>query len=256
MGSSYFFLDTNVGIDRVFGKKSILQKIESADLLYTSTYVVGEFIRTVVLDCCVLYSIVLEENNLNDVYRRISEMTESGERNKVQRGQRYNLLLQSLGYPGEPNKEKVLSSLSVYIRFFLIHSFVSGLTIIESKTKCKLWLYKPKKYDGHFKVNIPCVENSEINQCLLSNLICESVDILKAISNGLKSEHEDYYIELRKVIKNHLDHSKLVTTYDECKILGDVIVTADCPNDYTTISRDHHLAKICDITGQSFKILD
>ena len=57
MGSSYFFLDTNVGIDRVFGKKSILQKIESADLLYTSTYVVGEFIRTVVLDCCVLYSI-------------------------------------------------------------------------------------------------------------------------------------------------------------------------------------------------------
>ncbi|GBE53920.1 hypothetical protein BMS3Bbin15_00066 [archaeon BMS3Bbin15] len=256
MSSSYFFLDTNVCIDRIFGKKSILQKLKSADLLYTSTYVVGEFIRTIVSDCCVLHSIVLEEDNLNDVYRRISVMTESGERNKVRKGQRYNLLLRSLGYPGKPNKEKALINLSMYIRFSLIPSFVSGLTIIESKTKCELVSYKPKRYDGHFKINIPCVENSGIDQCSLSNLICKSVNILKSISNELESESESYYIELRRVIENHLDHSELVTTYDECKIFGDVIVTADCPNDCTTVSRDHHLEKICDIAGQSFMILD
>ncbi len=262
MGTSCLFIDTNIGIDRVFKKESLQEYIEEIDNLeedyelYTSKYVVGEFIRTVLLDCCSLHTIVLEEESLNDVYRRINDMMESENSEKVRVAKRYDLILSSLDYPGTPDREKTLTNLSIYIRFYLKPSFTHGLKLIESQTECELYSCNPKKDDGHYDINIPCSETSDNTSCVLSKFINDSIDVLERIQSELEDEKESYYLQLKGLINDFSNDDISDISIEECKTLGDVIVLEDCPNSFILLSRDHHIEDLSEITEQTCHILD
>lgn len=259
MESSCIFLDTNICIDKVFNNETFIQKIEKinkVDELLTSTFVVGEFVRTVLMDCCALHTMVLEENLLTDVYRRIHKMIESGEKHKERVGKRYDLILKSLNYPTDPNKEQTLTNLSNLIRFGLMPSLVHNLKIIKSKTKCVLNSCHPKKHSGSYDINIPCTETAEEVHCEISKFLSDSMQILKNISNQLKNENEPYYLQLIDLIEDFSNKTNLHSSLEECIILGDVIVLFDCPQECTILSADHHIEKLCGITGQNYHIID
>lgn len=261
MGSSCLFIDTNIGIERVFNEEYLSQKIEDfvdRQELLTSEYVVGEFVRTVLFDCCSLHSMVMEEENLNDVYRRIKKMMDSGEDDKERVGARYDLILKSLSYPSDPEREQTLTNLSNLIRFYLLPSFTQNLKIIESNTECVLDSCHPKKRSGSYEINIPCIKTSETASCRLSSFVNDSMDILESISNQLDQldNNEPYYLELIDLIDNFSSEENLDLSIEECKILGDVIVTLDCPETCTIMSKDHHIKELCKITGQEYQILD
>ncbi len=261
MGNSCLYIDTNVGIDRIFKEENLqnhiedIENIEEEYELYTSKYVVGEFMRTVFLDCCALHSIVLEEDSLNGVYRRINKMMESNEGEKERVAKRYDLILKSLNYPGTPDREKTLTNLSNYIRFYLKPSFTHGLKLIESQTECELFSCNPKKHDGHFRIEIPCSETSDDTSCILSEFINATMDDLEKIQDGLQDEKESYYLQLKRLISELSNDDIMDISIEECKTLGDVIVIKDCPSFCILVSRDHHIKDLCEITGQNYHIL-
>ncbi|OEC85814.1 MULTISPECIES: type II toxin-antitoxin system VapC family toxin [Methanobacterium] len=250
--NSFFYLDTNICIDRLFGNDSkameaTFEKMNNANELCISEYVVGEFIRTVLFDCCALHTIILEEENMTDVYRRIRKMCSHENKCLNRKGSRYNLILKNMDYPAPQNRRRTLAILSNDIRF-LKKKFSLGLRVLPSSVNCKLPLQKPKKDNGRFKIEIHCESNFDKVNCSLKDFMSNELSFLQTIASG--SGINEAFEDLRELISKISDGSLQSCALSHCKLLGDSIILKDCPSCYTLISRDYHLKLLSDIIGQ------
>lgn len=68
-------LDTTVQIDRIFirGRKEKIEKIIAENKCGSSTYVLGEYKNNIIKDCIALYDIILMEESVSGVRKRINE---------------------------------------------------------------------------------------------------------------------------------------------------------------------------------------
>lgn len=68
------FLDTTVQIDRIFGslpKRKSIKEVCTGKECWCSTYVLGEFYANIVNDAVCICHFLYQENDLNEVERRI-----------------------------------------------------------------------------------------------------------------------------------------------------------------------------------------
>ena len=128
------YLDTNIGIRRLSEGTNFLENYRFTSLSI-STYAVGEFIRTMMLDCCSLLTMIQEEKKLHDVYYRIRDMIDGEDEVNQKIGPRYEILMGLINYPTETRRDWAIKQLGTLIRFILVPMFTDDVNIIESHTK-------------------------------------------------------------------------------------------------------------------------
>ncbi len=243
------FLDTSIGIKRIEnsinGEK--VRTYLSGQSLFTSTFVLMEFKRTILKDAVSLYTILQEELTLTDAYWRIKNMLNDPATKKE--GQRWVLLLGLLGYPRENQKNKAIRSLENLIRKGLILQFlyqIPQIQLLRSNTICSSVDSKPNKTEGKYELNMGCC----VDECDIKSTIEANRGVLEGILGRTMGNHEQYFIELSDIINEVLnDVNNMREEY--CKRLGDVIVAIDCPNEMELCTSDHHFDIICGAVGKS-----
>lgn len=251
--TSEIFLDTSTAIDRIFNpetQRAIDAILDDEKVISTSTYVLMEFKRTVLKDCIYLYSMIEEEESLTDVYYRLKEISDSPNERIAQR---CIMILKSLEFPKtgkETDKKQVLNQLKVYIKFLLIKSFLNGLNLIESDTKCTIARNKPKKIGGNkYWIDLDC---NGPNKCEIEEYIYNHTAEFRQILESLPDSPDLKYI---------YEGINILLTKPEraregcCKRIGDAIVTIDAPSASIILSSDEHFNYICPAIGKRIEFL-
>ncbi|NOR48232.1 MAG: hypothetical protein GQ533_09355 [Methanosarcinaceae archaeon] len=244
-----FFLDTSIAIRRIENSPNgeSVRNYLSNKTLFTSTFVLMEFKRTVLLDAVSLYTILKEEQTLDDVYWRLKDTPNDTVTEKV--AQRWILLLSLLDYPRNKDKRKAIARLENYIRYSLIYEFKKNVNLIESKTLCNLAYCKPYKKADRYKLDMVCQED----KCNIQNVIIENDMIFEKILKVIDSSHEPFFKDLSSIINEVFDDiSNMKKEY--CSTLGDVIIAIDSDN-MKLCSSDHHFNLICQSMDKSVVIL-
>lgn len=80
------FLDTTVQIDRIFGsckKREAIQEVCAGKECCCSTYVLGEFYANIVYDAICVCHFLLQEDDLNEAERRITDFPRNRQANRM-----------------------------------------------------------------------------------------------------------------------------------------------------------------------------
>lgn len=240
------FLDTSIGIKRI-ENSSNGEKVRtylSDQSLFTSTFVLMEFKRTVLKDAISLYTILKEELTMDDTYRRIRDMLDVPATKKE--AQRWGLLLGLLEYPKEKQKNIAMIRLENLIRKGLISQFLNKIKLQASNTMCSLADNKPFKIDGRYELSM----GSCIDECDIKNTIATNRDVFERVLGRIIDNHEPNFMELSDIINEVLDDVNNMRD-EYCKRLGDIIVAIDCPNEMELCTSDHHFDIICEAIGKS-----
>ena len=249
---SNLFLDNNVCIKWLINKDPEISKFidENKKInfsVYTSEYVMAEFIRTIVVDACNLHAILENETNIPAVISIIYNMFKRDD--KIPIARRCIILMESINYPNGPEIEYARRITKYYARSIL-KKFQDNIEILESKVKCKLSSEKPKRTGNRFVVDIPCGSTNP-SECSIPTYIQNELSFLNKIETGIRGESEPYYKKLAKLISDFNTLPTITCHINCCKILGDVIMINDCPNGYDIVSTDHHFEVLCGISNHT-----
>lgn len=240
------FIDTNVGIKRIENTKNgtKIRTYLSGKTLFTSTYVLMEFKRTILKDAVSLYTMLQEGATLDDTHRRINKMLDDRTTSKI--ASRWVILLGLLGYPQERDKIRTVKSLEYLIRKGLVFQFLHEIQLLQSRTKCSSAGIKPTKREGKYELNMEC----SMNNCDIKSTIIANRGVFEDILTRIIDSREDYFKELSDIINETLnDADNMKEEY--CNRLGDVVVAIDCPNEMELCTSDHHFNIICEVIGKS-----
>jgi len=192
---------------------------------------------------------IQEETTLREVYYRIKEMVESGNKGQQRTGERYEKLLGLLTYPKDEKRDWAIKQLGTLIRFALVPSFIYDVDLIKSGTKCKMSEIRPKKFGNEYHLTLPCAPDSSQRKCSVGSFLKSNHDPIEDIYQGTQQEKTPYIKTLHKLIEQFFDNGVDITL-DECKILGDVIISLDCPEGHTVVTGDDDVCIICNVLGQ------
>lgn len=224
--------------------------------VHISKYVLAEFIRTIVTDACSLHSILEEENDLDKVQKRLYAILEKGNDHQNRVVNRYILLMESIDYPkGHPDIDYAKMAIANYAQCS-IKILKKQFNILDSNIECQLASTKPKRDGSIFKIDFPCESGINDIDCSIIDYVKSNIDFLSQIEAGVRAESEPYFKMLSDLIHKFNNCSLLDCSLKYCKILGDVIVLADCPQSCLLLSKDHHFETLCPITGQNFMMID
>lgn len=240
------FLDTSIVIKRIENGRDG-QKVRtylSGQNLFTSTFVLMEFKRTILKDAISLYEILQGELTLDDAYWRIGEMLDDPKTEKE--AQRWVLLLGLLDYPKEKHRIKAMRSLENLIRKGLILEFRKKIQLLESNSKCFSADSKPIKLAGRYELSMGCC----VDDCDIKGIIATNRKVFEDILGRTRDNHEPYFAELSDIITEVLDDVNNMKD-EYCKRLGDIIVAIDCPDVMELCTGDHHFDLICYAVGKS-----
>lgn len=238
------FIETTIHIDKIFEeskRRSEIWKNIRENRSITSTYVLMEFKRRVILSCILLYNICKEENGRAEAERRLS---------KEYSGRTVKMALKILARLDEGNvlnNEKVLLRLRRYIRWQLMDWFMRDMEVLLDETECELARESVKEMEGDFTANIRC--NKKFCQCNLPIFLSRHITEIKKINEMLKTEKEFNSLCscLEKTIKD-LESSKGERM---CWTLSDLIICLESPEDariYT--SNISHFEPLCRIVNK------
>jgi len=233
------FLDTTIQIERVTATRArqaeIARALTGAQVI-TSTYVLGEYLRTLVQDALVLYNLVRKAGQLYDVETQIAHLL-----NK-RSASRCLLLWASLHRAGVYEPAKLLRTLRVYIEYGLVNRFMVGVNELLDITACGLAQERPVRLREAYRLRAQCTRR--VKECDLAERLAGYRPQVRALADGLQ-DHPD--AALARILEDpHVARGRNCTWY-----LGDLVIALELPSDaalYTTNRR--HFEPLCTLLGK------
>ncbi len=121
---------------------------------------------------------------------------------------------------------------------------MNKITLLESKTQCRLAYNKPKKKAGRYELRFEGL----MDDCNIKEMIATNKSVFENVLKESTKSHELYFTELSDTITEVLSGNM---KEEYCKILGDVIIAIDCPDDMELCVGDQHFDLICVAMGKS-----
>ena len=262
MSRDALFLETTIQIERVAGsraRQAALRRELATYRLVTSTYVLGEYLRTLVTDAIRLHRLVAEHSYLDDV------MTTIGQHPNKREASRMSLIwgaIMRLGWArkGQDADARVdlLDRLSRYIEFSLLSRFMAGIDELTDVTGCGLarerpaiWQAEPQGADSEelYRMRSQCVRL--VQECDLAERVVEWQPELKALAAGLSEESDPALVRMGELANRILDDPTVARGRNCTWYLADLVIALELPAGiplYTTNRR--HFAPILSILGK------
>ena len=235
------FLDTTIQIERLTGTQArraqLAAQLAGKEVL-TSTYVLGEFLRTLVKDCITLYTLVSQNVYLDDVEVQIANRFNKRE------ASRCLLLWAALHRARAYGREKVLYTLHAYIEYGLVQAFMTGVNQISDATGCGLAQERPRRVEGTYRLRAQCRRN--VKECRLEEWLADHSAALDSIVPHLCASGEPALARIGKLLDEFPQMAQVVRGRNCTWYLGDLIIALECPADaalYTTNRR--HFQLLC-----------
>lgn len=235
------FLDTTTQIERLTGTRARRAQL-TAQLtdkeVVTSTYVLGEFLRTLVKDCIALYTLVSQNAYLDDVEVQIANRFNKRE------ASRCLLLWATLHRARAYGREKVLCTLRTYIEYGLVQAFMADVDQVSDATGCGLAQERPRRVEGTYRLRAQC--RREVKECQLEEWLAAHSAVLDGIAPHLRASGEPALVKIGELL-DEFPHAPETVRGRNCTwYLGDLIITLECPSDaalHTTNRR--HFGVLC-----------
>jgi hypothetical protein len=240
------FLDTTIQIERVTGTRSrqaeIAQALTGVQVL-TSTYVLGEYLRTLVQDAIVLYNLVLKSEELFDVETQIAHLL-----NK-RSASRCLLLWAALHRSGIYERSKLLRTLRIYLEHGLVNRFMTGVDEVLDTTACGLARERPVPHGATFHLRTQCTRR--VRECDLVARLLAQQPMIRILADGLKDHSEVALARMAALCSQILDDPDIARGRNCTWYLGDLVIALEMPADaalYTTNQR--HFEPLCELLGK------
>lgn len=240
------FLDTTIQIERVTGpvkrQAEIAHALTGAQVL-TSTYVLGEYLRTLVQDALVLYNLVLTTEELFDVETQIAHLL-----NK-RSASRCLLLWATFHRSGIYERAKLLRTLRLYLEYGLVNRFMAGVDEVLNTTACGLAPERPVPYGQTYQLRTQCTRR--VLECDLITRLREQQSVLRILAEGLKDHPEAALARIADLYTQILTDPDIARGRNCTWYLGDLIIALEMPANavlYTTNQR--HSAPLCTLLGK------
>lgn len=240
------FLDTTIQIERTTSTRTrqaeIARTLTGVQTL-TSTYVLGEYLRTLVRDALVLYNLVRTTEQPYDVETKMAHLL-----NK-RSVSRCLLLWASLHRAGAYTKPKLLRSLQIHLEYGLVNQFLVGIDELLDTTACGLARERPTGNGETYRLRTQCVRT--VKECELAERLTEQQPALQRVAEGLRNHPDAVLARMGKLCTQitedpHMARGRNCTWY-----LGDLVIALEMPADaqlYTTNRR--HFEPICTLLGK------
>ncbi|MCE7985380.1 MAG: hypothetical protein DYG89_29755 [Caldilinea sp. CFX5] len=261
MSKPPLFLDTTIQIGRIVGpiaRRIQLQETLTNYRLLTSTYVLGEFLRTLVKDAIQLYHLIEQYAHFDEVITNLGQHPNKREASRMMlllgtilRGERTTL---STSFAPEMRLQ-VRDRLARYIKFTLIDHFLFGIDEVLDTTQCGLARERPmitSLADGNalrFRLRSQCTRY--VRECDLAEQMGTWQPQLAALANGLAHESDPSLLRMGQLARQIIENPILARGRNCTWHLGDLVIALELPADvplYTTNVR--HFAPILAILGK------
>lgn len=266
MSKPALFLDITIQIERIVGdrtRQSALRNELANYRLVTSTYVLGEYLRTLVKDAIQLHRLVVQHTHLDEV------ITYLGRHPNKREASRMLLILGTMLRIGRTADQKhdmmlrldLLDRLSRYIEISLRSQFMAGIDEILDSTQCGLAHERPQVYvdlpsdTSSYRLRSQCVR--QVRECNLAEQMEQWRPELKALAAGLVAETDPVLVRMGQLAKQIIDTPTLARGRNCTWYLGDLVIALELPISlplYTTNRR--HFAPLLAILGKSLYLAE
>lgn len=240
------FLDTTIlklrqmGIER---QKKELKTIIGNKVKHTSTYVKMELNRTFLLDAVFLHDLLMEERNLNNVYRRLTEFPVTPRR----RIRCLELLSRISGKLRFDVNIAIARLENLLTEFDVI--FLDDISVIVSGTECPL-SYAVKSVESAYEVASSMTCRRDAPPCRIVDYLLENKQQLKNLHTNVAQDKE--FAGICSLLTRWFEEP-LVAKGRNCMILGDIIICLDSPKKCSIVSTNvKHFELICKSLGKDF----
>lgn len=260
MSKPPLFLDTTIQIERIVGsvkRQSQLQEMLVNYRLITSTYVLGEFLRTLVKDSIQLYNLIGHYTHLDEVISYLGQHP-----NKREAG-RMMLILGILLRINRIAASKLDSQMRVelqerltrHIEIGLLDQFLYGIDDVLDATQCGLAhersqsIISPVSNVLVYRLRSQCVRH--VRECDLAERMQTWQPELKALASGLAHESDPSLLRIGELARQIVENPMLARGRNCTWYLGDLVIALELPEDiplYTTNLR--HFTPILTILGK------
>jgi hypothetical protein len=240
------FLDTTIQIERVTATRARQAEIGRAlagAQVISSTYVLGEFLRTLVQDALVLHNLALRSEQPYDVETQIAHLL-----NK-RSASRCLLLWASLHRLGVYERPKLLRTLRTYIEYGLVNRFMLGVDELLDATACGLARERPAPLGEIYRLRTQCT--CPVKECDLAEQLAEHQSEMRVLADGLKDHPEPALARMSTLCALILEDPDVARGRNCTWYLGDLIIALELPVDaalYTTNRR--HFEPLCTLLGK------
>ncbi len=248
IASPRVFLNTTIQIERATATRArqaeIARTLAGAHVI-TSSYVLGEYLRTLVQDALVLYNLVRTTEQPYDVETQTAHLL-----NK-RSASRCLLLWASLHRAGVYERAKLLRTLRVYIEYGLVNRFMLGVDELRDTMACGLARERPVPLGETYRLRRQCTRR--VKECDLGERLAEHQSEVQVLADGLK-DHPDGALARMGALCSHISEDPDVARGRNCTwYLGDLVIALELPPDavlYTTNRR--HFKPLCALLGKQF----
>lgn len=240
------FLDTTIQIERVTGsaqrQTEIARALTGVQVL-TSTYVLGEYLRTLVQDALVLYNLVLTTAELFDVETQIAHLL-----NK-RSASRCLLLWAALHHSGIYERTKLLRTLRLYLEYGLVNRFMAGVIEVLDTTACGLAQERPVPSGQTYQLRTQCTRR--VLECDLVTRLLEQQAMIRILADGLKDHPENALTRVADLCTQILADPAIARGRNCTWYLGDLVIALEMPADAALYTTNHrHFAPHCALLGK------
>ena len=248
------FLDTTIQIERVVGsraRQAELRKELAGYQLVTSTYILGEYLRTLVKDATQLYHLVLSHEHLDDVMTAMAQHP-----NKREAG-RMLLLWANVQREGVYGRGHILDMLENYINVTLVNRFLAGIGDLLDMTECGLAKERPTAIGYHpverrherYYLRAQCTRR--IKECVLAERLAVWRSELQAVADGLRNPPDSALARMGTLATRLLDEPDLVRGRTCTWSLGDLVIALELPAEMPLYTTNHrHFEPLCALLGK------
>lgn len=259
MSKPTLFLDTTIQIERVVSstqRRAQLQETLANYRLITSTYVLGEFLRTLVKDAVQLHHRIEQYTHLDEV------ITNLGQHPNKREASRMMLLLETLLRAERTTptpavaaqmRVQVQERLARSVKFALVDHFLFGIDELLDSTQCGLARERPtvaaSANAAFFHLRSQCIR--AVRECDLAERIETWRPQLEAIAAGLAQESDPILVRMGQLARQIIDDPIVARGRNCTWYLGDLVIALELPADvplYTTNRR--HFAPLLALLGK------
>lgn len=254
ISEAVLFLDTTIQIERVVGSRARQAELrrELANYrLITSTYVLGEYLRTLVKDAILLHKLALEHRYLDDIVTVIAQYPNK----RV--SSRMLLLWANVYRRGRYDQQDILDQLADYITFWLVNRFLTGIDELLDVTECGLARERPKAIGYHpverrheqYYLRAQCTRR--IKECGLAERLAVWRPELQAVADGLCNHPDSALARMGALVIRLLNDPGLVRGRNCTWYLGDLIIALELPPAIPLYTTNHrHFEPLCALLGK------
>jgi predicted nucleic acid-binding protein len=245
--SAKLFLDTTIQIERLVGsrrRQAELRRTLAEHTLLTSTYVLGEYLRTLVADATRLYHLVQTHEHLDDVLTAIAQHV-----NKRQ-ASRMLLLWANVRREGAQQQEYILDTLEGYVTFQLVGRFLASTDELLDSTGCGLAGERPMQGGDVYRLRAQCTR--QVKECFLPEFLTEYKVDVRAVADGLGDHADPALARMAALATQLLDDPDAARGRNCTWYLGGLIIALECPPDAALVTTNRrHFEPLCGLLDKT-----